>query len=162
MKDLIVGKKRCGKGQKGNESNVSHETRNPSIWCSRGGIMKLNIPVQTPSDKARNIEKALKTIQKQISQMSTDRLSNTIDLIVREVVGRAVVGARTGADKKILIIQEINNAIRQVENVLGQEQNEKMQSFYQDLISALRDKRETVYNALNPEQIAVLQSVKTK
>lgn len=151
MKELLVGKKSCNDGI---------GTRNPRIsyYTGEGGVVECQIPAQTRGDKANFIDGVLKTVRERISQMPTDRLSNTIDLIVREVVGRAVVGARTGADKKILIIQEINNAIRQVENVSGQEQDEKMQKFYQDLISALQDKQESVYDSLNPEQIVKLKA----
>lgn len=159
MKDLIVGKKRWGNGQNDNESNVSHETRNPAVWCLRGGTVKLKIPVQTQSDKERNIENALKNVQERISQMSDDKLSDRKEFIVREVEGRAVVGAGTSADTKLLIIQEIDKAIKQVKSLLGQEQNEKMQKFYQDLISALQDKKESVHDGLNSEQIAKLKAV---
>ena len=150
-----------GRNKRPVDSNVSHETPNVSIVC-RGENVRLKIPAQKPGDKSDFIDGVLKTVRERISQMSADRLSDAIDLIVREVEGHAVVGARTGADKKILVIQEIDNAIEQVKNLLGQEQDEKMKSFYQDLISALQDEQESVHDSLNPAQIAVLQSVKTK
>ena len=41
---------------------------------------------------------------------------------------------------------------------MTQEQDERMKRFYQDLISALQEKQEFVYDALNPAQIAKLQA----
>ena len=156
MKELRVGNRRYGNGQN-KESNVSHETSRPVV-CDCGDNVVLKIPVQTPSDKNRIIEITLKHVQKQISQMPADRLSDAIDLIVREVEGHAVVGAGTRADKKLLVVQEIDNAIEQIKNLLEQEQDEKMKSFYQDLISALQEKRESVYDSLNPAQIVKLKA----
>lgn len=152
MKPLYVGASR-----RGQNDNVSHATLHSSV-LSHGENVVLNIPVQKPGDKSDFIDGVLKTVRERISQMSADRLSDAIDLIVREVEGHAVVGARTGADKKTLVIQEIDNAIEQVKNVLGQEQDEKMKSFYQNLISALQDKQESVYDSLNPAQIAKLKA----
>ncbi len=147
-----------GRNKRPGDSNVSHETPNASIVC-QGENVRLKIPAQKPGDKSDFIDGVLKTVRERISQMSADRQSDAIDLIVREVEGHAVVGARTGADKKILVIQEIDNAIEQVKNVLGQEQDEKMKSFYQNLITALQDKRESVHDALNPAQIAKFKAV---
>lgn len=158
MASGMRGRPLCvGRNKRHGGSNVSHETLNSSILLY-GDNVTLRIPVQKPSDKVSIIEQALKKVQEQISQMSDDNLSDRKDFIVREVVGHTVVGARTGADKKILVIQEIDNAIEQVKNLLGQEQDEKMKSFYQDLISALQDEQESVYDSLNPAQIAKLKA----
>lgn len=158
MASGMRGRPLCvGRNKRHGDSNVSHETLNSSILLY-GDNVTLRIPVQKPSDKARNIEQALKNVQEQISQISVEKLSDRKDFIVREVVGHTVVGARTGADKKLLVIQEIDKAIKQVESLLEQEQNEKMKNFYQDLISALQDERESVYDALNPAQIAKLKA----
>ncbi len=118
MKELIVGNRR--------KENLwgSHKTPN-SLIRLRGDNVTLKIPVQKPSDKEEIIENTLKNVQKRISQMSADRLSDAIDLIVRAVEGRAVVGARTGADRKLLVIQEIKEEIGKINVSLNAAQNTK-------------------------------------
>lgn len=151
MKELLLGKKSCNNGI---------GTRNPRIsyYTGEGGVVECQIPAQTGDDKTDIINAELNRVKQNIDNMSRDRLNNSIGLIVRAVEGRAVVGARTGADKKLLVIQEIKEEIGKINVSMTQEQDEKMQKFYQDLISALRDKRESVYDALKPEQIAKLKA----
>ena len=121
-------------------------------------MVECQIPAQTGGDKTDIINAELNRVKQNIDNMTPDRLNNSIDLIVRAVEGRAVVGARTGADKKLLVIQEIKEEIGKINVSMTQEQNEKMQIFYQDLIIALQEKQGSVYDALNPAQIAKLNA----
>lgn len=151
MKELRLGKKSCDNGI---------GTRNPRIsyYTGEGGVVECQIPAQTGGDKTDIINAELNRVKQNIDNMRPDRLNNSIGLIVRAVEGRAVVGARTGADKKLLVIQGIKEEIGKNKVSMIQEQGEKMKSFYQNLISALQDKQESVYDALNPEQIVKLKA----
>ena len=151
MKELLLGKKSCDNGI---------GTRNPRIsyYTGGGGVVECQIPAQTGGDKTDIINAELNRVKQNIDNMKPDRLNNSIGLIVRAVEGRAVVGARTGADRKLLVIQEIKEEIGKINFSMTQEQDEKMKSFYQDLIIALQEKQESVYDALNPAQIAKLKT----
>lgn len=139
MKNLFLGKK---------SNNNGIGTRSPRI-LHYNEVVECQIPAQTRGDKTDIIDAELDRVKQNIDNMSRDRLNNSIGLIVRAVEGRAVVGACKGADKKLLVIQEIAAAI---------EKSERMKSFYQDLIIALQEKQESVYDALNPAQIAKLKA----
>ena len=151
MKDLRLGKRSCNNGI---------GTRNPRIlyYTGEGGVVECQIPAQTGSYKTDIIDAELDRVKQNIDNMSRDRLNNSIGLIVRAVEGRVVVGACKGADKKLLVIQEIKEEIGKINVSMTQEQDERMKRFYQDLISALQEKQEFVYDALNPAQIAKLQA----